>query len=50
MRGSMGYAAPMCFSPKDLAVLEATPEVESGSLAADRAVGILGIPLRLDPA
>ena len=46
----MGYAAPMRFSPEDLAVLEATQEVESGTLAADRAVGILGTPFRLGPA
>jgi rRNA maturation protein Nop10 len=50
MRGSMGYAAPMRFSPKDLAVLEATPEVEIGTLAADCGVCGLGTPLCLGPA
>lgn len=34
----MGYAGPMRFSPEDLAVLEATPEVEIETRAADGAV------------
>ncbi len=34
----MGYAAAMRFSPEDLSVLEATPEVEIETRAADGAV------------